>query len=984
MSRDIHPGFTNDGQVAGLRFGVLGPLEVWRDGEPVPVPAGRRRAVLACLLVHAGRPVAADVLVEAGWGAEVPAEPRAALNTVLSRLRALLGEHAVRSGPAGYALDVPGEAVDARQFEALRARAASLPPEEAGRILKRALGLWRGSAYAEFADRDFAAVEAQRLDLLRLDTIEARAALCLDGGDAEAAAADLEPVLAEQPFREHALQLLMTALYRTGRATEALARYRGYRVMLAGELGLDPSPALQDLEMRILGHDLPAPRARASVAGSPTWLDTSTAFIGRDAALADLVEAAAASRVVTVTGAGGVGKTRLVAQALPLLSAHLGVPVTVVELAPVQSGQVDAAVADALGLSSRAGAVRAGVVEYLSICDGVLVLDNCEHLLGDAAALAAAIVHRCPRIRVVATSRRRLGIPSERVLPLEPLPVPGAGEGAARLEVTAAVRLLTDRVRRVRPSFAVTDENLAAVADICRQLDGLPLALELAAPRVAALGPAPVRDRLRRSPTLLDEPDGRSAGLRGVVDWSYRLLPAGQRRLLALLSVFAGDFDLNAVQGVASALGAWDDGRAVAEPLAELVESSLLSAYDDGGQVRYRMLAIVRAFAAKRLADSGQAQEAHLAHAAWVRRLVEQAATEHTGARSVTAFARLKRNRANIDSAVRWALEAGHLRVAGAITGSLQLCTHSTQELELDELVVAVAEQCARLPDPGPALAVAAGGYTLAYRGELGRSRKLAQAALPLAATPQERFLACLALGVATLYAGEHEESARWWREIAAMENLPLAYRAEGHISLALLACYHGDLHAGQQQAALALAATEAAGAAADHAFALYAAGEIAVVADMEDGARILGEAAAAADRAGAGHVSRVARLAQLAALVRLARHDDALGLAIPLLHDEHRAAAWPQLWTTIRIVAELLAARGYDQDAMFLLAAADTAESSPPVTGDDVRRYQQLASDLRERLGPEHAAQITALARGIPRAQVLHKTLTLLGKQAN
>jgi predicted ATPase/DNA-binding SARP family transcriptional activator len=970
--------------VAGLRFGVLGPLEVWRDGKQVPVPAGRRRAVLACLLVHAGRPVAADALVEAGWGAGVPAGPRAALNTVLSRLRALLGERAVRSGPAGYALDIPGEAVDARQFEALRARAASLPPEEAGRILKQALGLWRGPAYAEFADRDFAAAEAQRLDLLRLDAIEARAALCLAAGDAEAAAADLEPVLAEQPFREHALQLLMTALYRAGRATDALARYRGYRVMLAGELGLDPSPELRDLEMRILGHDLPAARARASVPGPPAWLDTSIAFIGRDAALADLAAAAAASRVVTVTGVGGVGKTRLVAQALPLLHARLGAPVTIVELAPVPSGQVDAAVAGALGLSRPAGSVRAGVVEYLSICDGVLVLDNCEHLLDEVTALAAAIVRRCPRIRVVATSRRRLGIPSEQVLPLEPLPVPEAGESPAHLELTAAVRLLADRVRRVRPSFAVTEENLAAIADICRQLDGLPLALELAAPRVAALGPAPVRDRLRRGPALLEEPDGPSAGLRGVVDWSCRLLSAGQRRLLALLSVFAGDFDLSAVQGVASALGAWDNGRAVAGPLAELVESSLLSAYDDGGQVRYRMLAIVRAFAAERLADSGQAPDAHLAHATWVRRLVEQAATEHAGARGVAAFARLKRNRADIDSAVRWALEAGHLTVAGAITGPLGLCTHSTPELELDELVVAVAEQCAKLPDPGPALAIAAGAYTLAYRGELGRGRQFALAVLPLAAAPPERFLACLALGVATLYAGEHEESARWWREIAAMENLPLALRAEGNISLALLACYRGDLQAGRQQAALALAATEAAGAAADHAFALYAAGEIAVTADMQDGVRILGEAAAAADRAGTGHVSRVARLAQLAALVRLARHDDALDLVIPLLHDEHRAGAWPQLWTTIRIVAELLAARGHDQDAMFLLAAADAAASAPPVTGDDVRRYQQLTSDLRKRLGAEPAAQIEALARGVPRAQVLHKTLTLLGKQAH
>ena len=255
---------------------------------------------------------------------------------------------------------------------------------------------------------------------------------------------------------------------------------------------------------------------------------------------------------------------------------------------------------------------------------------------------------------------------------------------------------------------------------------------------------------------------------------------------------------------------------------------------------------------------------------------------------------------------------------------------HWTPELELDELVVAVAERCAKLPDPGPALAVAAGGHALAYRGELGRGQGTCPggAVIGRDATGTVPGLPCP--GVATFYAGEHGESARWWREIAAMEDLPLAYRAEGHIALALLACYHSVLPAAWQEAAVALASAGAAGAA---------------------------DAVAAADRAGAGHVSQVARLAQLADLVRLARHDDALDLVIPLLHDEHRAGAWPQLWITMRIVAELLSARGHAQDAEFLLAAAGIAESAPPVTGDDVRRYGQLTSDLRKRLGSELTA---------------------------
>ena len=963
--------------MAGLRFGVLGPLEVWRDGEPVSIPRGRRRAVLACLLVHVGHTVTADALVEAAWGDELPAEPRTAVHTVLSRLRHVLGAGAVRSEPAGYRLDVSAEAVDAIDFEALRARAVVASAEESRRLLDRALALWRGPAYAEFADRSFAATEAQRLDLRRLDTIEARAALFVDDGEVGEAIVELESLLAEHPFREHALQLLMTALYRAGRPTDALTRYRDYRAMLAEELGLDPSPALRDLEARILGHDLPPPRRPAAALSPLAWLDTSTAFVGRDQVLSELVEGAASNRVLTVTGVGGVGKTRLVAQALPLLGEHLAVPVTIVELAPVRPGHVAGAVAEALGLRRLTGSERAGVVEYLSIADGVLVLDNCEHLLTELASLVDVIVNRCPRIRVVATSRHRLGMPSELVLPLEPLPVPDVDEVGERGAFNASVRLFFDRVRRVRPTFGLTEENLPVIADVCRRLDGIPLALELAASRAAVLGPGPVREWLDQDLALPEQPDV----LRAVMDWSYRLLSPAERRLLALLSVFAAHFDVEAVNGLASALDLCNEGRGVAEPLAELVDSSLLSVYDVDGQTRYRMLTIVRSFAAERLAGSGAADDAHLAHATWIRDLVEQAATDLTGSGSAAACARLSRSRADIDSAVRWALAADHLPLAAAITGAVGLFAHAAPDMELSDLVVDVARRCAKLARPGPALAVAAGGHALAYRGESGGGVELALTALRWAETPAERFLTFVALGVAALHTGELDESIRWWRKITTAEDLPLAYRANGHISHAVLACYRGDVHTARHEADIALASAEATGAAVEHAFALYAAGEVAAYTDMDNGARLLGEAVVAADRAGAGYVSQIARLARLAALVRLNRHDEALALATPLVHDERRAGLWPQLWTTMRILAELLAAGARDQDAAFLLAAAEAAEAAPPLSGEDVRRYDRLDADLRDRLGDELVDRISVLARGVPRTQVLDRNLTILGK---
>ena len=332
-----------------LRFCVLGRLEVWRGGQRLDVPGGRRCRVLAALLVHAGAPVSVDALVEAAWDADVPADPRAALYTVVSRLRGLLGDHVLSTEPDGYRIDVAADSVDAMRFERLCRTAATVGPEQAAVLLDEGLGLWRGPAYAEFAEHDFAAVDAQRLELLRADAQEEQARVALELGDAQGAARVLASLLDRHPFREHAVELLMTALHRGGRTSDALACYRNHRRRMAEELGLDPAPALQNLEARILGQSPPG-RAPAKLAGAPAWLDTSTAFLGRERELASLVEAVTASRVVTVTGTGGVGKTRLVAEALPVLSTRTGLPVVVVELAAAQHGRAAAAVADALSL----------------------------------------------------------------------------------------------------------------------------------------------------------------------------------------------------------------------------------------------------------------------------------------------------------------------------------------------------------------------------------------------------------------------------------------------------------------------------------------------------------------------------------------------------------------------------------------------------------------------------------------------------------
>jgi predicted ATPase/DNA-binding SARP family transcriptional activator len=973
MARSATIGQVGD---AAPAFGVLGVLEVRRDGVPVPVPGGRRRAVLAALLVRAGQPAPADTLIEAAWGDELPADPRSALQTVLSRLRGVLGGGVLQAGPAGYLIDPGPGGLDAGRFEALRAQAAGVPAPRAAGLLDEALALWRGPAYAEFADRDFARPQAVRLDELRLATIEDRAELSLELGEITEAATALDALVAAHPLRERARGLLMTALYRAGRAAEALDRYHDYRTLLASELGLDPSPALQDLQARILAHKLAGASgpAHRPAAAAPAWLVMPTAFLGREDDIAALLDAAGTHRLVTVTGTGGVGKTRLVAEALGRLSERLGLPVTVTELAGAPPGEADTAVAVALGLGP-APSVRAAVLEYLSISAVLLVLDNCEHVLGDVRVLAEEILRRCPGVTVVATSRRRLGLAAEQVLPLAPLPVPGPGaaQGAA---LTAAVRLFADRMRRVRPSFALTPDVLPAVADICRRLDGLPLAVELAATRAAALGPGPLRDRLGDTLDLLgEEGRPRHGTLRAVVDWSYRLLGPAERQLLEVLSVFGADFDLEAVEQVAGP----DGTGSVALALAGLVDSSLVAARDTGNGTAYRLLVIIRAFAAERLAEAGQEQVARLAHARWVAAVAETAARQATGPGCAAALARVRDGQADVRAAVRWALGSGHPGLAGRIAGALMLCPHWRPDADL----IALISQAARAPgiqeSPAAALALAAGGLAACDTGELAEAERLGGQALRRAADPAERFLALLCLGIATLYRGDHDRSVMWWEQITASPDFPPAHRADGHASLALLACYHADLAAAREHAQQARVAAEAAGSSGYQAFATYAAGEVALLEHPQAGIGLLRAAAAQADRAGATQVVTVARIALVSALTRLGRHGEALALFPALLDQARRDGNWPQLWTSLRILAELLARLGRHETAALLLTAAREAPSAPAVSGPDVDRYRLLDDLIRRRIELSTLRQIATLASALPRAQVVDRALAAI-----
>lgn len=964
-----------------LTFRVLGALEVHRDGRAVHLSSYRQRAVLAALLVHAGRPVPADVLVDAAWGDALPANPRAALHTVLSRLRGVLGPPAIASEPAGYRLAAAADAVDAARFEALHRRARDAPAETACSLLEDGLRLWRGHAYAEFADRDFAAAEAVRLEELRNACVEDLAEARIEASDVGPAIADMEAFVEQQPLRERARGLLMTALYRAGRVTEALESYHGYRRLLVDELGLEPSPALRELQHRILNHGVGTAQSRKPprTPAAASWPVADGTFLGRDDEAANLVELATGNRLVTVTGVGGVGKTRLVAETLPALADRLALPASVVELAGVDGGTVDTAVAATLGIGSAPDGPLVAVLDYLSVVPALVILDNCEHVLDGVRRVVQAVLRRCPAVRVVATSRRRIGLAAEQVLPLDPLPLPHPE--TATVELTAAVRLFADRARRVSPRFAVSGGAAASVAEICRRLDGLPLAIELAATRAATLGLEPLLERLNNSLDLLGDAErGREHSLRATIDWSYSLLDEEDRLLLAALAAFEGDVDLDGAEQAVAGLVS----RPVPVGLARLVESSLVVAKDAGGHVgsraRYGMLEIVRAFARERLAESGVERDVRLAHARWVRSVMRDAAAAAVGPGDTVAAVLQADTAAGIRGAAAWALREGEAQLAGEITGSLMLATvHWQLRLDLLGIVRRVGDDPAVACTAAAPLARAAGAFAAVLQGDLEIGERAARTALETAAGPDERFLALCALGVLTIYRGEHDASRRWWNQLLAVDGLPAARQVDGHASLALIACYDGDLVDARQHADRATAVAGAVGSVSYRAFARYADAEVTAAADYAAGVPLLVAAARDADRAGAEFTGGLPAGALAAALTRLGRTAEARDVLGPLLERWLRLAVWPQLWTTLRILAEWLARNDRYEEAALLLAAADRAPSAPTIAGEDVERYARLDELLRDRLGPEILTKIASLAAALPRTDIVDRARAAL-----
>jgi predicted ATPase/DNA-binding SARP family transcriptional activator/tetratricopeptide (TPR) repeat protein len=668
-----------------MEFGILGPLEV-RDGAGlVRVPGAKERALLADLLVNAGRVVSADRLVEDLWGDDPPGNPANTLQGRVSALRRALGPAGaglVVTRPPGYLLEAGPEGLDAARFEGLVAEATALDPAEAARatrLLEQALGLWRGPALAEFADQPWAQAEAARLEELRLAATEALVELRLAAGGHAALVGELEALVAAHPTRERPRGQLMVALYRSGRQADALRVYAETRAVLAEELGIDPSPELQRLHQAILVQD-PALEAAAPDRDQlrHNLPERLTSLVGRDQELRELAKLVELHRLVTVVGPGGAGKTSVAVElARRLVGGHAD-GVWLVELAALRDpALVGEVVAAALGLGEEAaepGASPPAPAERLAgfVRDKalLLVLDNCEHLIGACAELVQGLLRAGPGVRVLATSREVLGVAGEAVWPVPPLAVPEAddevpadltlagpeADGPAP-EVLAgydAVRLFAERAASADPGFALDAATAPVVAELCRRLDGLPLAIELAAARVRALPVAEIAARLGDRFRLLAG-GGRALGaggqrqqtLRATVDWSWELLEEPDRRLLRRLSVFAGGWTVAAAEAVCGGDGL--DPAEVLEGLFRLVDRSLVVAAG-GEPARFTMLESLRAYGAERLAEAGEAEAVAARHTAWFLGLAEEAAAHRT------ARPWLRRVRADYDN-LRLALD---------------------------------------------------------------------------------------------------------------------------------------------------------------------------------------------------------------------------------------------------------------------------------------------------------------------------------------
>jgi predicted ATPase/DNA-binding SARP family transcriptional activator len=735
------------------------------------------------LLINHGRSVSADQLIDEIWAGEPPDGAATTIRSYVSRLRDALGGDATIAGSgAGYSIVVGTDAIDSARFERLVREG-----DDAGRLgswtqardrMATALAMWRGRPFAELADDGALRIEADRLDELRLHALERKIEADIELGRSAEVIDELESLVGAHPYRERLWQLLMLALYHSDRQADALAAYQRARRMLDEHLGLEPGSELRTLEGRILRQEIDpvgAPERRASL---PADLST---FIGRAAELRRILDTLDRARLVTLTGVGGVGKTRLAIEAAR--HAHEMAPdgAVFVDLATVtEAAGVARAVGEALDVREQPGRPALDAVSVaLRNARLLLVLDNCEHVLDAAGEVAGAILAASPDVRVIATSRAPLGVAGEVELALAPLAVPGVDAVHAELVESDAVRLLLARATQSGRSDdganqPINEEALREAARICRDLDGIPLAIELAAARSKALSLSDIAsrldDRFRFLVSWRRVSSARHQTLRQAMDWSFDLLSRDEQRLLARLSVFVGGFG---IQSVAEACLDGDEAQAV-DLLGRLVDASLVIAQTSAQRSRYRMLETVRQYAAARLTESGATAEARAAHAVHFAALAARAEPELTSGAQTEWFGRLDEEHANLLAALATlsgtpASTGTLLETAVALTRFWYVRGHLAEAREWLERAVASATTSAA---PLRRRALTAAASIALLQGDYTAATHFAEDSLAAAReTGEERLVAngLTNLGAILLAGGERDRSRALLEEAVSL-----------------------------------------------------------------------------------------------------------------------------------------------------------------------------------------------------------------------
>lgn len=927
----------------------MGRFAVAVNGEQVPQRAfGGRLAtrLLRILAVHRGEVVARDLLIEALWPDDQPARPGANLNALVNRVRRALQDDGscLVTTPEGYLLDVHPDAVDLDRFARAVGHGLGLlradRADEALAVLGPALESWAEPLPDDRYD-DWADAPRRELATLRRDGLEGAAEAALRAGDPTAAEVFARRATDLDETRESAVILLARGLAMGGDRARALTVLDDHRRDLATELGLDPSPEAVATRDAILRGDPDHMISTAATAYQDAFgvPHPATGLVGRRRDLDDLEALLETARLVTITGPGGVGKTRL---AVEIAQRSRRRPTSLCSLEHVDRDVIPHAVAHAVdAIDARGAAMIERIVAALRDLDALLVLDGCDAVIEPVASLAGTLLTGCPRLTLLLTSRERTGLPDEHARPLPPLPL---GEAAG--EPGPAVRLFAQRAAAADPSFSLEEPTVREkVQQICARLDGVPLAIELAAGQLASMSLSDLYDRLDQRLALFTRPAAHGT-LADTLDSSYELLTEPEREALARLAVFPSDFALTPGEQVAVPRGPPD-------VIPRLVDKSLVSR---SGQSRYRLLDTTRLYARQRLEERGGVADAQRSHARWA---VSRAGYAARGLRGPDEPHWVGVVRSEIDDlrqAHRWAVDHGSLDDALELAAAVPSYAQWRLAPELfDWALEAVSiDGCDRRPAGAAALGAAAVGMT--NRGRLQGASRLAHRALAAADASGDTTAALRALSLVALYEGDTEACHGFGSELEKQaEAMDDSFAVvDSRIIRAAVEVFSGAGHA-LDRARGALADAERLANPSLLALANEIVGEALQERAPEEALARFDRALEYADLASCRLVAGLALLASSSTLTRLGRVPQAARYCRLAVVHWRRAGNTTHQWTTLRNAAELLAAADRPREADLILRAA-VSGGAPEAYGLQAQRLAELRSGLDRVLGEDRS----------------------------